>query len=167
MLSCFIDGLSSILMNSRMSAVFWFSLSSSGLIAWSSPICHSVLFFRKHIKIAEKRTVHSSNIYAFEMENFEACWDDSNWYFLVEHSFYILLPSILQKSQKKKKKVKRSKKQLSTFKFFSLINSTAIWDTQGELETDAGKNCKNCSRIKNIHCKESLICWIHTAERRD
>lgn len=63
------------------------------------------------------------------MENFEACWDDSNWYFLVKHLFCILSPSILPKGKFKKKK-----KNLSTFKPFSLINSFAIQDTQGETE---------------------------------
>lgn len=39
----------------------------------------------------------------------------------------ILYSSPIHPTKKsKKKKVKRSKKQLSTFKFFSLINSTAI-----------------------------------------
>lgn len=40
------------------------------------------------------------------------------------HFIFFSHPSY--KKVKKKKKVKRSKKQLSTFKFFSLINSTAI-----------------------------------------
>lgn len=41
-----------------------------------------------------------------------------------------------------KRKIKKNKR-LSTFKPFSLINSFAIQDTQGEIETDAVRNCKN------------------------
>jgi len=56
---------------------------------------------------------------------------------LVKYSFHIPSLSILAKENF------FLKKEVSTFKPFSLINSFAIQDTQGETETDAEKNCKN------------------------
>lgn len=82
-----------------------FYLSFLGLIAWgrqglgyfwSMVICFSV--FRKKKKYRKLFSNLQSSAVIFklwEWKILKPCWDDSNWYFLVKHSFYILLPFIL------------------------------------------------------------------------
>lgn len=83
-----------------------------------------------------------------------------NWYFF---SKTLILYSIPIHPTKRKWK----KKKLSTFKLLSFINNFTIQDTQGEVETDARKNCKN-EWTKNKHIiQKASSCQIYPAQKRN